>query len=217
MDKLRGRGLVWGRVARALLAPAAKAAWFGVFMLPVSSSSRKALEPVGLIRRRTSSRRLVPLLTAVLACWVSAEPEAGAAPDNEAGYQGGAYLHPDLERAAAAWGEARGGAAYTALREVWQQWDRADPGQVEEALREASASPKLTPAQRAYAELLVAYARLRRGDGHDAQRRISELGYVDRWLVLGPFDNTGKTGYGAVQGPESELNDPAVWERTYAG
>jgi tetratricopeptide (TPR) repeat protein/transglutaminase-like putative cysteine protease len=186
-------------------------------MLPVSSTSRKALEPVGLIRRRTSSRRLVPLLTAVLACWVSAEPEARAAPAEEPGYQGAAYFHPDLERAASAWGEARGGATYTALRDVWQQWDRADPSQVEEALREASVSPKLTPAQRAYAELLVAYARLRRGDGRDAQRRISALGYVDRWLVLGPFDNTGKTGYDAPQGPESELSDAAVWERTYAG
>src|SRR3954468_2557356 len=104
MDKLRGRGLVWGRVARALLAPAAKAAWYGVFMLPVSSSSRKALQPVGLIRRRTSSRRLVPLLTAVLACWVSAPAEAAGEPgDDVRGFQGGAFLHPDLERAASAW------------------------------------------------------------------------------------------------------------------
>jgi tetratricopeptide (TPR) repeat protein/transglutaminase-like putative cysteine protease len=174
---------------------------------------------VGLIRRRTSSRRLVPLLTAALACWVSAPAEAAAAPaaDDVSGYQGGAFLHPDLERAASAWGQARGGATYTALRDVWQQWDRADPSQVEEVLRDASQSSALTPPQRAYAELLVAYSRLRRGDSHDAQRRIAALGYVDRWLVLGPFDNTGKTGFDQKQGPESELADPAVWERTYAG
>jgi transglutaminase-like putative cysteine protease/tetratricopeptide (TPR) repeat protein len=186
-------------------------------MLPVSSSSRKAPEPVGLIRRRTSSRRLIPLLTAVLATWVSAPAEAAGEPRDDAGYQGGAYFHPDLERAASAWGQARGGATYTALRDVWQQWDRADPDQVEEVLREASDSPKLTRAQRVYAELLVAYSRLRRGDAREAQRRIAALGYVDRWLVLGPFDNTGKAGFDTAQGPEPELGDPAMWERAYAG
>jgi len=153
-----------------------------------------------------------------VACWVSAPAEAAAEPAGDvSGFQGGAFLHPDLERAASAWGEARGGATYTALREVWQQWDRADPSQVEEVLREASQSSALTPPQRTYAELLVAYSRLRRGDTHDAQRRVAALGYVDRWLVLGPFDNTGKTGFGEKQGPEPELADPAVWERTYAG
>ena len=186
-------------------------------MLPVWSSSRKALQPVGLIRWRTSSRRLVPLITAVLASWVSAAAGAGAAPEPGAEYRGSAWYHPDLERAASAWRSARGGATYTALREVWQQWDRADPSQVEEVLREASQSPALTPAQRAYAELLVAYARLRRGDARDAQRRIATLGYIDRWLVLGPFDNTGKSGFDVAQGPEAELSDPAMWERTYAG
>jgi transglutaminase-like putative cysteine protease/predicted TPR repeat methyltransferase len=172
---------------------------------------------VGLIRRRTSSRRLVRILTAALAVWVSAAAEASAQPEEDPGYQGGAYFHPDLERAAGGWAEARGGAVYTALREVWQQWDRADPSQVEEVLLEASRSQRLTPAQKAYADLLVAYSRLRRGDEHEARRRIASLGYIDRWLVLGPFDNTGKTGFDVAQGPETELADPAVWERTYAG
>jgi cellulose synthase operon protein C len=198
-------------------AAAVKTAWNGVFMLPVSSSSRKASEPVGLIRRRTSSRRLISLLTVVLATWVSAPAEAADDAEGDAVYQGGAHFHPDLERAASAWGEARGGARYTALREVWQQWDRAAPDQVEQVLREASESSRLTPAQRAYAELLVAYSRLRRGDARDAQRRIAALGYVDRWLVLGPFDNTAKAGFDVAQGPEAELADASVWERTYAG
>ena len=77
--------------------------------------------------------------------------------------------------------------------------------------------PGAHPAQRGYAELLVAYARLRRGDARDAQRRIAALGYVDRWMALGPFDNTGKSGFDSAQGPEAELSDPAMWERTYAG
>ncbi len=132
-------------------------------------------------------------------------------------YQGGAFLHPDLERALAEWPRSSGGAIYAALRELWQLWDRAQPAQVEEALRELSQDPRLTPAQRAYAELLVAYARLRRGDDKDAARRIQALGYVDQWLVLGPFDNTGKSGFDEPQGPEPELAEPIAWGVGYAG
>jgi tetratricopeptide (TPR) repeat protein/transglutaminase-like putative cysteine protease len=172
---------------------------------------------VGLIRRRANSRWLVPLLTAVLALWVSAGSAREAKDEADGGFGGGAFFHPDLERAAAEWSQGSGAAAYTALREVWQHWDRADPAQVEEVLREASQSPKLSPPLRAYAELLVAYARLRRGDGHDAQRRVAALAYVDQWLLLGPFDNTGKTGFETSQGPEAEMNEAIAWGRAYSG
>ncbi len=172
---------------------------------------------MGLNLRRTNSRWLVSILTAVLASWVSGPASAAPELEAEPGFEGGAYFHPDLERAAAAWPKATGAATYTALREVWQQWDRADPAQVEEVLREASERPSLSPPLRAYAELLVAYARLRRGDAYDAQKRIAALGYVDRWLILGPFDNTGKTGFDVAQGPELELKEPLAWERAYAG
>ncbi|MEY4549707.1 MAG: hypothetical protein RL685_5902 [Pseudomonadota bacterium] len=194
---------------------------------------------MGLISRRGGSRWLVPLLTALLATWVSAVSAAPAAGESTASasapspaqlpsaserepeslrlYQGGAFLHPDLERALSEWPQVSGGATYTALRELWQTWDRAQPAQVEEALREVSLDPRLTPAQRANAELLGAYARLRRGDDKDARRRIQALGYVDQWLVLGPFDNTGKSGFETAQGPEPELAEPIAWGRGYAG
>ena len=126
-------------------------------------------------------------------------------------------MHPDLERALAEWARASGGPAYTALRELWQTWDRAEPAQVEEALHEASIDPRSSPPLRAYAELLVAYARLRRGDGKEAQQRIHALGYIDQWLVLGPFDNTGKSGFDAPQGPEPDLAEPIAWGRGYPG
>ena len=35
--------------------------------------------------------------------------------------------------------------------------------------------------------------------------------------MLGPFDNTGKTGFDIAQGPETDWLSPSVWERTYAG
>ena len=193
---------------------------------------RARREPVGLIPRRGNSRRLVPLLTAVLGLCVSTAqgappvlrgqpasravspsatspasslsprpsssepPPAGSAPVTDSAaepphpppeppidYQGGAFFHPDLERALAEWSRSSGGPAYTALRELWQTWDRAEPAQVEEALHEASVDRRSPAPLRAYAELLVAYARLRRGDGKEAQTRIRALGYAPRFSL----------------------------------
>ena len=84
---------------------------------------------------------------------------------------------------------ASGPFAYAALRKVWREWDQGDPAEVEEILREAAADTKVAPPVRAYAALLEAYARRRRGDLDGARARIASLGYVSRWLVVGPFDN----------------------------
>lgn len=125
--------------------------------------------------------------------------------------------HPELARATAHLSAARGAAVYTALREVWATWDRADPSQVEEVLSSAETSASLEPAQRSYAALLHAYARLRRGDVPAARARIASLGFVDHWLVLGPFDNEGRVGLETVYGPETEFRDPIVPGRAYTG
>ena len=53
---------------------------------------------------------------------------------------------------------------------------------------------RVTPPLRAYAGLLEAYARRRRGDLTGAKLRIKDLGFVGRWVVAGPFDNEGKAG-----------------------
>lgn len=124
---------------------------------------------------------------------------------------------PDLARAHARLAAARGPTVYTTLREVWLTWDRADPAHVEEVLAAAEVDPRLEPPHRAYAGMLRAYARLRRGDIAAARRRIAALGYVDRWLVVGPFDNEGRAGFETVHGPEAELGAPIVPGRAYGG
>lgn len=125
--------------------------------------------------------------------------------------------HPELARATEHLFAARGAAVYTALREVWGTWDRADPSQVEEVLAAAETSASLEPAQRSYAALLRAYARLRRGDVSSARARIASLGFVDHWLVVGPFDNEGRAGLETAYGPEAEFRDPLVPGRAYTG
>ncbi len=114
---------------------------------------------------------------------------------------------------------AHGGApvGYVSLRQIWAEWDQGDPAEVEEVLVGLSESPRVAAPLRAYAELLSAYARRRRGDLAGARARIRHLGFVDRWIVAGPFDNEGKTGWNRVFGPEDEATAPLVLGRTYDG
>ena len=144
-------------------------------------------------------------LAAVLLCLA---PPAGAQ---------AALFHPDLVTATARLDAAKGPEAYAALRQIWGVWDRADPQHVEEALRSAELDRRFSPAVRVYAGLLTAYARSRRGDLKAARKKIRALGYVDRWLVVGPFDNEGKAGLDLEFEPEQDFAEPIVPGRAYSG
>ncbi|HEY6463040.1 MAG TPA: hypothetical protein VIY73_22880, partial [Polyangiaceae bacterium] len=71
---------------------------------------------------------------------------------------------PHLARLRAGVTAARGPEVYVALRKVWAEWDRGDPAEVEEVLHEVAADAAEPAPTRAYASLLEAYARRRRGD-----------------------------------------------------
>ncbi|MCA9600261.1 MAG: DUF3857 domain-containing protein [Myxococcales bacterium] len=148
------------------------------------------------------------LLLALICVLVSVAAHAGAS---------SSPFHPDLVLAQRKLDTARGAEAYAALRAIWSTWDRADPTHVEEALLLAESSPKLSPPARAYAGWLAAHARTRRGDLAGAKKKIAALGYIDQWLVVGPFDNEGKQGLAEDQGPEAELTQPIVPGRAYSG
>jgi len=112
---------------------------------------------------------------------------------------------------------SRGPAAYVALRKVWSEWDRGDPTEVEEVLHEVASDVGTPPPVRAYAGLLEAYARRRRGDLEGAHARIDTLGYVGKWMLAGPFDNDGKAGLAAEYDPEKEQSLPLNLTRDYDG
>jgi len=126
-------------------------------------------------------------------------------------------IHSDVLEYAAAVGSAKGPEAFTALRNLWRSWDRADPTHVEEAIvavRENKAHPAPV---RAYAGLLEAYARRRRGDLEGAIARVERLGFVSRYMTVGPFDNDNKTGINEEFPPELELSEPIPAGRAYEG
>lgn len=105
----------------------------------------------------------------------------------------------------------------TELRRLWASWDQRDPSEIEATLRLAAQSPKVEPQNRAYAGLLAAYARSRRGDIVAARDEIARLGYVSRWLVVGPFDDEGKRGLSAEYEPEREFERELSLTRSYQG
>ncbi len=110
-----------------------------------------------------------------------------------------------------------GPGAYVALRRLWREWDQGDPAGVEEAIREVATDPQVSPPVRTYAGLLEAYARRRRGDLDGARAKTDSLGYLSRWLVVGPFDNEGKGGFDRSFGPEEERMKPIVVGHSYEG
>lgn len=126
-------------------------------------------------------------------------------------------VHPDLLRAEATVRAAKGPEVYAALRDVWRMWDRADPAQVEDFITSVAQGPQVAPPVRVYASLLEAFARRRRGDLEGAAARIQKLGFIGKWITVGPFDNENKAGFTHVYGPEAEITGPIDLARGFDG
>ncbi len=123
---------------------------------------------------------------------------------------------PDLARYRSE-AHANGPVAYLGLRHLWKEWERDDPATVEEALRALSQDPAIRPPIRAYAEVLVAYARRRRGDLEGSRAILARLGFISRWMIVGPFGNEGKAGLDAPYEPEQLQHEPIVPTRSLDG
>jgi cellulose synthase operon protein C len=112
---------------------------------------------------------------------------------------------------------ARAEAPQAALKRIFALWDQADPDSVEQALLQAESKVSAKNGAKAYASLLVAEARLRRGDRQAAAQRVSKLGFVTNWAFVGPFDDEGRIGIGTAYQPEAELLGPIVLGRAFDG
>ncbi|HYP87819.1 MAG TPA: hypothetical protein VEQ59_06690, partial [Polyangiaceae bacterium] len=152
-------------------------------------------------------RFFISLITAVVVA-IGLGTDAHAVPS---------VFHPELLRALDSLDHAEGPEAYAAVDRIWTLWDRADAAHVEEALLGASQNAKLSADARAYAAVLASFARARRGDQKASTERVRELGYISNFLVVGPFDNEGKSGLDQVFEPEAELTAPITPGRAYTG
>lgn len=166
---------------------------------------RSSLRSLGQGRRG----RIAPVVLLTAACTALVAPRADADPPSA--------VDPLVTQHADAARRAQGTAAYTALREVWRRWDQTNPEQVEEALSSVARDGSTAAPVRAYASMLVAYARRRRGDLEGAKRRLAQLGFVKDWLVVGPFDNEAKASLYTPFGPEDDLASALTLGAGYEG
>ena len=97
---------------------------------------------------------------------------------------------------------ARSHRAILPLIELWRGWNDARPETTRAALDALATDRRSSPAVRMYAAQLAARARLRMGDIAGSRQAFDELGYINAWRVVGPFDNEGKTGFAREYEPE---------------
>ncbi len=126
-------------------------------------------------------------------------------------------IDPEIDALTSELSSAPSHRAYAALRKIWQRWEDAHPDHVENALVAAREDQGLAAPVRVYAGVLEAYARRRRGDLAGATRLLLELGYVKRWLMVGPFANDNRSGLGAKHIIEGELEQPVMLDRSFVG
>ncbi|MBO6934678.1 MAG: DUF3857 domain-containing protein [Deltaproteobacteria bacterium] len=138
-----------------------------------------------------------PVSRALLAALLVAATAAPALADNPFDAQ-----QRSLGREAA---RARGAEGILPILEMWAHWDDADPAVTVAELEKLARNRRLPVARRAYAQALLARARLYLGDVDAAHEGIAELGYISDWQVAGPFDNEGKQGLDRAMGPETDL------------
>jgi transglutaminase-like putative cysteine protease len=156
-------------------------------------------------------------VTAALVATLALAPIVSSIAGEAAAHADIADRLPRLAKLHAEVAAAHGPQVYVALRKVWAEWDRGDPADVEEVLHAVAEDTAEPSPARAYAGLLEAYARRRRGDLEGARARIAHLGYVGKWMLLGPFDNEGKAGLATAYDPEKELEVPLDLLRDYDG
>jgi tetratricopeptide (TPR) repeat protein/transglutaminase-like putative cysteine protease len=157
------------------------------------------------------ARRACVILGATLSGGVLVSANVGAAPGVSRG------ASSTVARAMEELRQAPGAEKYGALRALWRQWDQTDPAVIEEAITQVAQDKSLAPPVRSYASIIAAYARRRRGDLDGARAKVRAAGLVDRWVVLGPFDNEGKEGLDRPLPPEQELDAPLDLMRPYQG
>jgi tetratricopeptide (TPR) repeat protein/transglutaminase-like putative cysteine protease len=122
---------------------------------------------------------------------------------------------PDAERLVAALASLerdRGPEAVVALAELDEVIDAApDRAQAAQALARLADDPGADPEVRDLARHRLAAQEVSRGNLQKAAAQRARLGFVERWLVVGPFDDEGKKGLDVAYPPEQEIDLRGRW------
>ncbi|MDQ3034796.1 MAG: hypothetical protein M3Y87_20465, partial [Myxococcota bacterium] len=174
-----------------------------------------------LARTLPRHRRLAAVLaTLALSFSLSGEPHdasAQARPRAGASSAPRPYEAQQRELEAEVVRAGRSPRAMIPLLELWRMWNDAPPASTVQALERLSANSRLSVPVRQYAAQLLARARTRIGDPDASARAFDELGYIDTWRVVGPFDNEGKTGFARAFEPEAGRMQPVDLAAQFEG
>ncbi len=92
--------------------------------------------------------------------------------------------------------------AELSLWKIYRMWDRLGPTPIIDVLTWAADPTNSGINVREQARHLLNQARIRTGDLTGAQAGYEALGMIRQWLVIGPFDNEGGTGFEVAFFPE---------------
>lgn len=92
--------------------------------------------------------------------------------------------------------------AETHLLEMFDLWDTLPPQKILDLLAQAAANPSASHRAKERAKFLLAEGQMRLGEVEAAEKIISQMGFLENWVVAGPFDNEGGTGLGHPYPPE---------------
>lgn len=124
----------------------------------------------------------------------------------------------DLERQAMSRSRRNPTGAILAVNDIMGYRDQASPGRVLQALDRIADNRRLIPAVRAQAATSAAISAGRHSGPTRAAERVSQLGFVTSWRIVGPFDNEGKSGFDQAFPPEAEqATDAAPLGASYPG
>ena len=113
--------------------------------------------------------------------------------------------------------QAASPASVLLLPEIAALWDTDDPEAVLEAI-EAAADDRRPPAWvSAYARWVLGGLMTRQGRLDETRQIVDELGFIQQWVFVGPFDNGNEAGFDRAYPPEEALTDELDLAATYSG
>jgi cellulose synthase operon protein C len=87
-------------------------------------------------------------------------------------------------------------------------WD----GRVAGTYRKVLENPDVVPEIKSHVLWFLARQEAKADNLDEIEKKLDALGFITDWMVIGPFDNEGKTGFDAVYPPETELNLDAKYD-----
>jgi tetratricopeptide (TPR) repeat protein len=149
-----------------------------------------------------------PARSTTSACFLAWALLASSARSDEANAEG-------LARRVREFSAARGPVTTVLAQELWRRFGLDAAGRIPHALKTAAADTTRDPYERAYLQWLTGLVRRRLGDAAGAERIARDLGYVDDWMLLGPFENRENRGFDEALVGELEDGRPVALGRTW--